>query len=875
LFIQIYDVETGNITDAHHTSFSFPELEGVKLDPNEIKKPDSEVIAEAIKKTIIKLRTNPQKKIRNENIEESLVNQPIYEKDKFQIAKSDAKASEDVFKLLQENEVITASRTKESLMDVPASIMVITEQDFKNRGYMNLEDVFRDVPGFDFIGLGGADPVNLYQRGYRTPYTSRTLLMIDGILQNDLWAQVATIDKTYPISNIKRIEIIYGPASAVYGPNAFQGIINIITKTSQDNGARTFGGKTSFMYGTGPLWTTDGTVHSQIGDLGVVISARTSQGLDANENVKGKGFHSPFYIRNPQFWGPVLYYGDKGKAYGTFQDTVYDWGTILSITYKTLKVGVNFNNKNEGYGGQYPGDKAQPNAIWSKRLFNVYAENTLELSSKLTSYSLLLYRETGIYGNWAEADGYSLTKPSYVSITRWSDGVNKSVLGNQNLEYKVNENFKFLLGLKVEMKKLTKYYDIPGYWWSSTYFSSVEFLNPTINKGIDKDPLFPNGGFSIYLSTDPFLLKGPSPKRKMPEENTISTVDRGGFFLTILDWGKFRFSPGIRYDENSVYGKSVNPRITGIYKMDEKTAFKLLYGEAFNEPPPILLYGGWSGRASDIKLKPEKENTVEFIFMRQDKQISNEISTYFARYENVIKESAQNAGRRRITGVEYKFKWNFKSFIEKSDPISFYTYYTYTEVLSDIYYDHNLKEWKEGVTPLGQYEYLFRGNKVAGPFGNYYDGLASYIPRKRKYTNLGDIAPHKINMGINVPIKNMFTLNFRGNYVSTREFYSRNALKNNGPMSTVDEETILRRIRQQEDKRLPAYYVFDLGLTIDYKDYGYLTFRVMNLFNKYYVHPGTSNANAGNYYYDRSLGYDSSLLPQPGRSYMVNLTLRF
>jgi len=50
LFIQIYDVETGNIIDAHHTSFSFPELEGVKLDPNEIKKPDSEVIAEAIKK---------------------------------------------------------------------------------------------------------------------------------------------------------------------------------------------------------------------------------------------------------------------------------------------------------------------------------------------------------------------------------------------------------------------------------------------------------------------------------------------------------------------------------------------------------------------------------------------------------------------------------------------------------------------------------------------------------------------------------------------------------------------------------------------------------------------------------------------------------
>ena len=183
--------------------------------------------------------------------------------------------------------------------------------------------------------------------------------------------------------------------------------------------------------------------------------------------------------------------------------------------------------------------------------------------------------------------------------------------------------------------------------------------------------------------------------------------------------------------------------------------------------------------------------------------------------------------------------------------------------------------WEEGVTPLGQYEFLFQGDQVDGPFGKYYHGLASFLPRQRKYTNLGDIAPHKINLGINLPIKEYFILNFRGNYVGAREFYSRNVLSNNSPLPNDDSETILRRIVGQENKRLDPYFVFDTGFTVNFQNYGFFTFKILNVFNEYYVHPGVGNANAGNYYYERSGGYDSSMLPQPGRSFMVNLTLTF
>ncbi len=94
-------------------------------------------------------------------------------------------------------------------------------------------------------------------------------------------------------------------------------------------------------------------------------------------------------------------------------------------------------------------------------------------------------------------------------------------------------------------------------------------------------------------------------------------------------------------------------------------------------------------------------------------------------------------------------------------------------------------------------------------------------------------------------------------------------------MPDIEAETLLRRSAQQEQKRLDPYFVIDTGFTYNFKELGFFTFKIMNLFNEYYVHPGVGNANAGNYYYARSTGYDSSILPQPGRSFMMNLTITF
>ncbi len=85
----------------------------------------------------------------------------------------------------------------------------------------------------------------------------------------------------------------------------------------------------------------------------------------------------------------------------------------------------------------------------------------------------------------------------------------------------------------------------------------------------------------------------------MPPTNRTLTEDIGGYVQGLFGSDPYRLNAGIRY--NSVYGSTVNPRILAVYKFSDRAAIKLLYGEAFQEPAPQLLWGGWSGR---LAVKP-------------------------------------------------------------------------------------------------------------------------------------------------------------------------------------------------------------------------------------------------------------------------------
>lgn len=128
--------------------------------------------------------------------------------------------------------VVTASKTEQPITEAPATIEIITAQDIAHYGFRTLADALRTVPGMDVVML--VHTVYFSPRGLNDRRTNSSVLcLMDGHPYNEVTQ--GTIDPLWvPLSNVKRIEIITGPGSALYGANAFTGVVNIITKDAAD-----------------------------------------------------------------------------------------------------------------------------------------------------------------------------------------------------------------------------------------------------------------------------------------------------------------------------------------------------------------------------------------------------------------------------------------------------------------------------------------------------------------------------------------------------------------------------------------------------------------------------------------------------------------
>lgn len=131
--------------------------------------------------------------------------------------------------------IITASKREQRIQDSPSTISIITEEDIKESGAMSIPDILRFVPGIDVMQITSSHwEVNA--RGLNQIRSNKMLVMIDGrSVYFDYYGGVIWQGLPIMIEDISRIEVIRGPISALYGANAFSGIINIITKSPRES----------------------------------------------------------------------------------------------------------------------------------------------------------------------------------------------------------------------------------------------------------------------------------------------------------------------------------------------------------------------------------------------------------------------------------------------------------------------------------------------------------------------------------------------------------------------------------------------------------------------------------------------------------------
>jgi iron complex outermembrane recepter protein len=156
-------------------------------------------------------------------------------------------------------EVTTTSKEPEEVWKTPAAVFVITQDDIRRSGATTIPDVLRLAPGVE-VAQTDSDHWSVGIRGFGAALASKLLVMIDGrsvytpLFEGVYWQVQAT-----PLEDIERIEVIRGPGGTIWGANAVDGVINIITKSAKDTqgamlslgGGNVAQGTGNFRYGGG------------------------------------------------------------------------------------------------------------------------------------------------------------------------------------------------------------------------------------------------------------------------------------------------------------------------------------------------------------------------------------------------------------------------------------------------------------------------------------------------------------------------------------------------------------------------------------------------------------------------------------------------
>jgi outer membrane receptor protein involved in Fe transport len=147
-----------------------------------------------------------------------------------------AAEEEQEVRLQEEVTVESASKVAQKLVDAPATMSVVTSEALASQPAQNMADTLRSVPGVNVIQMSARD-INLTARQATSTLATSQLVTVDGrSVYLDFFGLVLWDLVPSPTSGeIKQIEVVRGPASVVWGANAVNGVVNIITKTPREN----------------------------------------------------------------------------------------------------------------------------------------------------------------------------------------------------------------------------------------------------------------------------------------------------------------------------------------------------------------------------------------------------------------------------------------------------------------------------------------------------------------------------------------------------------------------------------------------------------------------------------------------------------------
>lgn len=135
---------------------------------------------------------------------------------------------------LMKIEITSAAKRPESIENTPAAVFVLTDEDIRRMGARSIPEALRMVPGLNVAQITGSSWA-ISARGFNSRFANKLLVLIDGrTVYTPLFSGVYWDRQDTLLEDVDRIEVIRGPGAALWGANAVNGVINVITKHSRD-----------------------------------------------------------------------------------------------------------------------------------------------------------------------------------------------------------------------------------------------------------------------------------------------------------------------------------------------------------------------------------------------------------------------------------------------------------------------------------------------------------------------------------------------------------------------------------------------------------------------------------------------------------------
>lgn len=485
-------------------------------------------------------------------------------------AEEDPELRELSLEELMEVKVVTATAAVQSIDAAPSTIYVFTEEILRLRGYTHLAQVLEDVPEFEVHYKAEPEWDELITvRGILGRGNEKLIILLDGFRIDAQSKMAHAIGHNFSLAGIKRVEVVIGPVSALYGPDAFVGVVQLISKS----GAEVRGGRVTASFGRFNTTENSFNVGTQVDDVSLALT--------------GSYYHSdeptlPNYYPDDFRWYNERYRTGGEVRVSPFlpEDEVrvvpiepYANPTNDSFLSARLDVGsfrFGYAQHHDRHGSTLP---YRPDlglyvedAKWAYTIQSAYGQHTYRSDDERLELT------TSLSFNMNEVDPNS----AFINfISNYTKAFKYEHFLVAEFEGRLSYRFRdWLMGsLGLSYRELT---GMP---------KTTDLARP-----LDPDGSPPETQGHVYIGSDVVDVNGRDLSVPVDFYN-VRERDLGTYLelhAQPLSW--LALTAGGRFDYHTRYGASLAPRLGVVLRPSAGTWLKLLYGEGFLAPSPDTVF---------------------------------------------------------------------------------------------------------------------------------------------------------------------------------------------------------------------------------------------------------------------------------------------